>query len=251
MKTRWGNAHPEVAGFMETKLWYLKRADLFRGLPEQSLRLLADAGRMFNCHRQHRFYLADDPSDTVYLVKEGQVRLLRTNVDGRDIILDILGPGEVFGELSLTGETHRSHAAEAVVDSLVCTFPRSLFEQVLNRTPELAFRVVKLVGFRLRRLERRLEDLAFRPLGERLRLALVELGERHGLRDDRGHVHLRLTQKDLATLIGASREAVAEELGRLKRAGLLETGYRTLVLLRPGQLSGNPAEQGPRAMSSG
>ncbi|GAB4164213.1 MAG: Crp/Fnr family transcriptional regulator [Geothermobacteraceae bacterium] len=236
---------------METKIWYLKRADLFRGLPEQSLRLLADAGRMFECRRQHRFYLADDPSETVYLVKKGQVRLLRTNVDGRDIILDFLGPGEVFGELSLTDEGLRSHAAEAVTDSLVCTFPRALFQQVLNQTPELAFRVVKLVGFRLRRLERRLEDLAFRPLGERLRLALVELGERHGLRDDRGYVHLRLTQKDLATLIGASREAVAEELGRLKRAGLLATGYRTLVLLKPGQLSDDAVEEGARAMSSG
>ncbi len=236
---------------METKLWYLKRADLFRGLSEENLRRMADAGRMFRCHRQHRFYLADDPSDTVYLVKEGQVRLLRTNVDGRDIMLDILGPGEVFGELALAGEERRSHAAEAVTDSLVCTFSRSLFQQVLNQTPELAFRVVKLVGFRLRRMERRLEDLAFRPLGERLRLALVELGERHGLRDDRGCVHLRLTQKDLATLIGASREAVAEELGRLKRAGLLATGYRTLLLLKPGQLCDEAVEEGARAMSSG
>lgn len=221
---------------MQSKLWYLKKADLFAGLSEAQMAELAESSEMLQCRRNHRFYLADDPSDTVYLVKEGRIRLQRISEDGHAILLDILGPGEIFGELALAGEQTRSHSAEALEESMVCAFGRERFEGVLRKYPELSYRVVKLIGFRFRQLEARYEDLAFRPLAERLAFTLHDLADRHGIRDATGGARLPLTQKDLATLIGSSREAVAEELARMKKAGLVETGYRSLYLPSPGKL---------------
>jgi len=221
---------------MQTKIWYLKKAELFKGLSEAQMAEVAASSAMLRCQRRHRFYFTDDDSDRVYLVKEGKIRLERTNEDGREILLDILGPGEIFGELALADEGTRSHSAEAIEESLVCSFERDRFLAILQRNPELAFRVVKLIGFRFRQLEARFENLVFKPLAERLCFTLEQLARRHGIADPSGGVRLPLTQKDLATLIGASREAVAEELARLKRAGLVQTGYRSLLLLHPDRL---------------
>jgi len=221
---------------MQSKIWYLKRADLFKGLSESQMEELAANSDMLHCQRHHRFYFAEEASDSVYLVKEGRIRLERTNEEGREILLDILAPGEIFGELALADEETRTHSAEAIEESLVCAFARDRFLGILQRNPELAFRVVKLIGVRFRQLEARFEDLAFKPLAERLCFTLEQLAGRHGIADPSGGVRLPLTQKDLATLIGASREAVAEELARLKRAGLVQTGYRSLHIPHPERL---------------
>lgn len=221
----------------DRKLWYIKRADLFSRLGREDLAHLARISTMVECRRGQMLYLPDDPSDRVYLVKKGEFKLLRQSAEGQEMILEILGPGEIFGELSLGGEDTRTHYAEAGRESLICIFRREDFEEFLARHGELALRVVKLMGMKRRVLESRLEDLAFHPVSVRLRLTLLRLAERYG---SAGHndaeVRLPLTQKDLAHLIGASRETVTEQLNILKRQGLIETGYRSLILTELGKL---------------
>jgi len=221
---------------IERKLWYLKRTAVFSGMQESTLMELAASSEMIACQKGHRFYWPEEPSERIYLIKEGQIRLIRGDENGREVILDILGPGEIFGELAIAGEVERSHSAEAIGDVLVCEFNRDRFDQFLQSQPQLAFSILKLIGFRFRRLESRLEDLICRPLNERLVLTLSQLATDHGQPSDSG-IRLQLTQKDLAYLVGASREAVAEELGNLKRAGFLATGYRALTLLQPDRLA--------------
>lgn len=222
---------------MDQKLWYIKNVgELFSGLEEKEKQALADMSKMVECRRKHQFYLPDELSDKIYLVKKGMIRLGRINKDGEEITLDVLGPGEIFGELAVTDEKQRSHFAEATQDSLVCIFPRKKFQQFLTEHQELTFKVMKLIGFRLRDMETRLQDLTFQPVAERLRIALVRLAERHGTKEANGKIRLSITQKDLAYLIGATRESVAEELGRLKRSGVVDTAYRALLLNDMAQL---------------
>ena len=97
----------------------------------------------------------------------------------------------------------------------------------------MALRVLKLVGLRRRELEMRLEDLIFQPVANRMVLTLLWQARRHGKNEFDGGVSLPLTQKDLAHLVGASREAVAEQLAVFKSQGLLRTGYRSLILTDP------------------
>lgn len=218
---------------MQRRLWYIKNAALFSWLQEDELRRLADRSEMVACKKNTTFYFAHEPSDSIYLVKQGRVKLTRTSAEGREVILDILGVGEIFGELAVTGEELRTHSATAVDDALVCIITRREFEALLRRHPEMALRVLKLVGLRRRELEMRLEDLIFQPVANRLVLTLLWQARRHGTREGDGSVRLPLTQKDLAHLVGASREAVAEQIAEFRQAGLLETGYRSVRLISP------------------
>lgn len=221
---------------MQRRLWYIKNAALFSWLQEGELQRLASRSEMVACKKDTTFYFAHEQSDSIYLVKEGRVKLTRTSAEGREVILDILGSGEIFGELAVTGEEIRTHSATAVNEALVCIITRKEFEDLLQRHPEMALRVLKLVGLRRRELEMRLEDLIFQPVANRLVLTLLWQARRHGSRDADGGIKLPLTQKDLAHLVGASREAVAEQIAEFKRAGLLETGYRSLRLTNPQEL---------------
>lgn len=216
---------------MQRRLWYIKNAALFSWLQEDELQRLASRSEMVECKRNSSFYFAQEQSDCIYLVKQGRVKLTRTSAEGREIILDILGPGEIFGELAVAGEEIRTHSAGALDDVLVCIITRQDFEELLCRHPEMALKVLKLVGLRRRELEMRLEDLIFQPLATRLVLTLLWQARRHGVSETDGSVSLPLTQKDLAHLIGASREAVADQLAEFKQSGLIGTSYRKVKLL--------------------
>jgi CRP/FNR family transcriptional regulator len=216
---------------MDQKLWYIKKSGgVFSGLDEAEMKILADMSKMVECQRKYQFYLSDEASDKIYLVKKGKVRLGKVNADGHEITLSVLGPGEIFGELSITDEQQRSHFAEATEETLVCIFPRDKFQKFLGEHPIITFKVMKLIGFRLRELETRLQDLAFKTVAQRLRSTLLHLAEKHGSSESNGQIRLSITQKDIAFLVGATRESVAEELGVMKRAGLVQTSYRSLLL---------------------
>jgi CRP-like cAMP-binding protein len=217
---------------MERRLWYIKNAALFSWLQEEELQRLASRSEMVACKKNTTFYFTHEQSDSIYLVKQGRVKLTRTSAEGREVILDILAPGEIFGELAVTGEEIRTHSAVAVDDAMVCIITRQEFEDLLKRHPE-ALRVLKLVGLRRRELEMRLEDLIYQPVANRLVLTLLWQALRHGTRQAGSSISLPLSQKDLAHLVGASREVVADQIGEFKKDGLLETGYRSLRLTNP------------------
>lgn len=213
---------------MQQRLWYIKNAALCSWLDVAELQKLADRSRMVACRRNDAIFLAQERSDNVYLIKQGRVKLSRGCAEGREVILDILGPGEIFGELAMAGEDVRTHNAVAIADSLVCIILRRDFDRILKAHPEMSLRVLKLIGLRRRELEMRLEDLIFQPVAKRLVFTLLWQARRHGIREKDGSVRLPLSQNELAHLVGASREAVAEQLGGLKHSGLLRTSYRSI-----------------------
>jgi CRP-like cAMP-binding protein len=217
---------------MESKIWYLKNADLFSWMTPEEIQELARKTQMVPCRKKEIFFFSEEPSQSVYLVKKGRIKLFRTTAEGHEIILDILGPGEIFGELALAGETSRSHSAEALEDGLVCILPRSLFEEMARLHPDFAFRIIKL-GFRFRAMESRIEDLAFQSVQQRLLHTLDNLAKKHGIPEENGAIRLPMTQSNLAFLIGATREAVADQLKELKQRGLVETSYRAIHLPKP------------------
>ncbi len=218
---------------MQTRLWYIKHANIFSWLAEEEQQDLAQRSEMISCRRNSKLFFAEEVSDDIYLIKEGRVKLIRASETGRQMILDILGPGEIFGELSLIGEENRSHSAEAMDDAIVCIITRSDFEGLLQRHPEMALKVIKLIGLRRRELEMRIEELLFQPLGNRMALAVLWQSQRCGISEADGSIRIPLSQKDLAHLIGSSREAVAEQLSEWKKLGLVTTAYRSIKVIDP------------------
>jgi CRP/FNR family transcriptional regulator len=216
---------------MREKIDYLKKLNVFADLAEDELISLTKSADMLRCKRNTVVYVAHDPSDRVFVICDGRVKLSRSSAEGREVVLDILVTGELFGEMVICGESLRTHSAVAIDDSLLCALKRQDVEVVLQKNQDLAMQILCHVGDRCAELELRLEDQIFLPVEKRLLLTLFRQASRHGQRCVDGSVVIHLIQKDLAHLIGASRETVAELLATYKKKGVLHTGYRTIRLM--------------------
>lgn len=220
-----------------SKLWYLKNINLFRGMTEAQMRMVEQRTIMREVRRRETLYLAGDTGDRIYLLKRGVVKISTLDEDGREIILALLRMGEVFGEEAALDDSPRDHMAEAYEDALVCIITKQDFLEMLRAHPDLAFKVTKLIGFRLKTFRSRVEKLLFKGAPARLAAALVELASDHGVPDDQGILlPLRLSQQDLANLIGVTRESVNLALSEFRKKGLVAVEGRTIRLLRPDAL---------------
>ncbi len=216
---------------MKNKLWHLKQIRLFADLPADTLERLDRVAGMQAVKRRQPIYLPGDLGDAVYLLKSGRVKISRLSPGGKELTLAILEPGEIFGETDALQGAPRDEVAEALEDTVLCIVPRSEFEALLQRTPGLALRLTKLIGLRLRRIESRVEDLVFRDVPTRLAHLLLDLARDLGVEDQRGLLlRARFSHRDLANLIGSTRETVSLTLGEFRREGLVETEGRQMII---------------------
>jgi CRP-like cAMP-binding protein len=216
------------------KLWYLKNINLFRGMTDVQMQSVEQRTVMREVRRRETLYLPGDAGDRIYLLKRGVVKISSLGADGREIILAFLRPGEVFGEEAVLDESPRDHMAEAYEDALICIIQRREFLDLLRSMPDLGFKVTKLIGLRLKTFRSRVENLLFKGAPARLAATLLDLAEQHGVRDDHGTLlPLRLSQQDLASLIGVTRESVNIALAEFRRNGLITLEGRSIRLVRP------------------
>jgi CRP-like cAMP-binding protein len=217
--------------------WYLKRINIFAELEDSVLAELGHKTRMVQFNKGEYLYMPGDPSNAVFFLKEGQVKIIHLLEDGKEFTLAILEPGEVFGELALAGEYTRESAALAMGEVLVCTVDGAFFERFLNKRPDLSYKLTKIIGFRRREIEIRLADLAFKGVPSRIARLLLRLAEQYGTADNNGlKLKIRLGHQDIANLIGASRETVTLTLNRLRKEGILDFTRRSFIILKPEKL---------------
>lgn len=175
-----------------------------------------------------------DASTEMAVIASGRVRIGSTAADGRDVTLAVLGPGEVLGEMALLDGEPRSADVVALDDCVVLTVARARFVLLLQGNADLCLRLIGFLCSRLRRANVALEELALLDLPGRLGGVLVRLARDYGRPVAEGmRIELRLSQKDLGTLIGASREKVNRQLRRWEEARVLAFDGRHIVLRRP------------------
>lgn len=213
------------------KIWYLKKVNLFKGMSKDEMMELARMTEMRNIRKKEIIYLPGQPGNHVYLLKKGIVKISRILPEGKKLTLALLEPGEIFGELEAVEESVRDAEAEAHTDVLICVLSRGDLMNLVRSKPELGIRLSKLMGFRRRVIENRMENLIYRTIPQRLASLLVELTRQFGEKLPDGiRLSVSLTHEDMASLIGASRATVTEALNELKKQGLIEiTGKRITV----------------------
>ncbi len=197
--------------------------------------LLADARRR-SVVRGDFVYTPGDPADCIYVVDSGRVKIVRTSASGAESIVGIRNPGDIFGELSwMTDGARRSTSAIALDPGDVCRVDAVSFERRLHADAVTAAHFARGIGQRLSSLERELTELAGKSVPGRLVDVLGRLAAEHGVPEDDGtlRIGLSLTHKDLADLIGTSRETLTKELSVLADVGLLRVSHRTIVLVQP------------------
>ena len=220
------------------KLWFLKHIRLFDGISPSDMREMEKITRMEEVRKRQPLYLPGDPSNNVYLLKQGRVKIANTAPNGKEVTFDILEPGEVFGELEVLEGSPRSTSAEALDDALICVIPRKDFDQYLAMHPNVTVKLTKLIGLRLKRIQSRVEDLVFRDVPARLAHLLSELGRSEGVAGQQGvRLKVKLTHQEMANLIGCSRETVSTIMGQFRDQELIKMEGRTITLLKPAALS--------------
>ena len=214
------------------KIWYLQHFNIFKDLTDREIGVVDRISYMRHYRRREQVYGQSDPGDVVYLLKEGRVKIYKLSPDGKELTLAILEHGEIFGEMALIDEGPRDTIAETLEDSYICVVRRRDFELLLKKKPDLAMHVTKLIGMRRREIENQLENLVFRNAPSRLALLLMSLAEKYGVRDSQGIIlNVKLSQQELANLIGTARETTSALLNEFKRLGFIDIRSRRIKIL--------------------
>lgn len=215
----------------KSKFWYLKNINILDGMDDAQMKMVEKITTMSRLGKHHIIYFPDQPSNNIFFLKEGHVKLYRLHEDGREIILDVLGPGEIFGELGFVEQGVRSEAAETLDDALICTMTMKDFEHLLLHNPEFTLRLTKWIGLRLRRFEEKMSDMVFKDVTKRIISFLVRYAEDFGkMKEGAVHVSSFLSHAEIAYLTAASRQTVTTVLNELKARRLIEFSRKSLVI---------------------
>lgn len=225
------DAGAESQPVTENKVWFLRQNRLFARASDG---LVEGAEHIFKvCLFPKKALVFDqgDPSRTVFLVKRGRVRIARLSADAKEVTVAILGPGDVFGEDSLFAPAVRTTMAICMDETLLCIAKADDLFALLSDNPKLALNVAEILSNRLGDASATIEDLAVARIADRLMHLFRRLASEHGRATEAGTLlDIRLTQTDIASLIGSTRETVSLEISTLAKAGrvLYDGRYITL-----------------------
>ena len=203
----------------------LAKFSLFRGLSEQEIYKIVDISISREWNKGSHVFLQDEPLENVYFINEGKIKIYRTDVNGKEQIVSILKSGEMFPHVGFFRKGGYPAFSEVLENAVLVVVPIESFEKVLIENPELCIKVFKVLGEKIVDLQERLESQILNNTYEQIIKLLVRLGREHGKTLDNGQVLLKgeFTNRDLANMIGTTRETVSRTLTKLKKDHLIET----------------------------
>lgn len=202
-----------------------QRVQIFSGLGYEEMSHIALRARSVRKARGEFIYMPGDKADFVYFLKQGRVKLSVLSESGKEIAIDIIQPGEIFGEFALVDDSPRSNMTQALDDMLVWVFSKRDFTQLLASQPKLALNYIRLVGDRRRRMEKKLSDITSKAVSARICELLHEISTSAAEVESAVADYLvPLTHHDVASLIGAARQTTTTILNDLERRGIIELG---------------------------
>ena len=207
-------------------LKFLRSVPSFSQLNEDSLYLLARASRFEYFAKGEILFFQSDPSDSAYLVSSGSISIILNSADGREMVINEMQRGDLFGELGILTKKPRSTSASAHSNSELLVIPRQAFLQVVDNEPQLARLILEITANRLQTSGKRETALAFLDAQARLARLLLELEAQE---KEKGYV--TISQEELAHHTGLIRQTVAKALGKWRRAGWLITGRGRILIL--------------------
>lgn len=205
---------------------YLRGIDIFKDLTQADMAGLDASTRLTSVSKGQTIYRQEETAEGLFMLKKGRVRLSRIAPSGKKLDLAVLEPGTFFGEMPLLGERMRNASAEALEDCTLCVMSQSDIERLILSKPQVALRMLQIVGRRLAAAEARLEDLAFRSVRARLASVLLRLGQ------EGDGVIEGVTHQELGDMIGVYRETITKILDGLQQDGAIELARKRIRVLR-------------------
>jgi CRP/FNR family transcriptional regulator/CRP/FNR family cyclic AMP-dependent transcriptional regulator len=218
----------------EKESLYLKQVPLFADLADEEIRELMTVARRRVYRAGEVIFHRDDPGQVLYLIKEGKVKICLISPDGQEMTLTVLGKGEYFGEFALLDGLPRSTDAIASERVECYTLQRTDFHNAIMKNPKIAIQAMEVLSKRLRNTNQMVEDLIFLDVYGRVAKKLLELADAHGSKAEDGgiRIEMRLTQQELASMVGASRESVNKVMGYFTDKNFISTDKHRITLHR-------------------
>jgi len=219
-----------IQGF--DKRTILASHEFFRGLSDHVLDRLSAHARIADYAAGRRIFEKGDPGHGLLAVLAGLVKISVHSTEGREIVLNLIGPNEVFGEIALLDGEPRTADATAMTRCYLLVLDRRDFLPLLEQEPSTAIRLLEVVSRRLRRTSEQVEDLSFEGVPLRLAKALLRLAELQGTMQQ-PRPRILITQKALGQTVGLSRESINKHLQAWRQAGLIAIDKGACILLEP------------------
>jgi CRP/FNR family cyclic AMP-dependent transcriptional regulator len=215
----------------ENEASYLKQVHIFNSLNEEEISTLAAVVRKRTFRKDEVIFHRDDPGQVLFIIKEGKVKICLTSPDGQEIVLVVFGKGKCFGEFALLDSHPRSADAIAIEKVECLTLQQRDFYNAIMKHPKIAIQVMKVLCGHLRRTDQQVEDLTFLDVYGRVAKKLLELAESHGVKVAHGtQIDMRLTQQDLASMVGASRESINKVQGYFEDKGYISVDRHRITI---------------------
>ncbi|MEN6438071.1 MAG: Crp/Fnr family transcriptional regulator [Syntrophobacter sp.] len=211
----------------------LARASLFEGLPAEHLAFLEQISIDQDFDKGRTLFSEGARAKGFYLVVSGRLKIYKLSREGKEQILHIFGPGEIFGEVPVFAGGSYPANAEAIEASRVLFFPRDSFVALIGREPSIALKMLGILSQRLRRFTHMIEDLSLKEVPGRLAAYLIYLGEKSSTPDV---MELETTKAQLASLLGTIPETLSRILAKMAQQGILSVDGRKITILERDEL---------------
>ena len=216
----------------------LARAGIFQNVEPAAAEALAQSLEPVDFPRGHVIFAEGEPGDRLYIIQSGKVKLGRKSPDGRENLLWIAGPADMFGELSIFDPGPRTSSATTVTDVRAVSMDRPMLREWISKRPEIAEQLLRVIARRLRRTNNMLAELIFTDVPGRVARALLQFAQRFGSQEA-GLLRVThdLTQEEIAQFVGASRETVNKALADFAHRGWLRLEGKSVLILDPERLA--------------
>jgi CRP-like cAMP-binding protein len=223
---------------VDERVELLGQAPLFSVLRGEDMRDLADKFHVVRYRRGEVIFREGEPAERLFVIADGRVKLTITSPAGQELMIAVLGRGQIFGELAIVDRGLREMDARAMEDVMLFSLASDQFWMIIEGRPALARRLLELMGRRLRRADQATQDLVFFDAPTRLARKLLELAEEHGEPADGGGVRIesRVTQEEIAQMIGVSRESANRLISSFAGRGWIDWNDGNPIVLKPEQL---------------
>lgn len=210
---------------------YLRQTPIFSGLTDAELEELVPLVVKRRLKDDTVIFHEGDPASAFYLVKQGRVKIYKVAADGREQVLSILGDGQIFGDVPVFDGGPYPATAATMAATEIYQVKRDEFEDFVRRHPEVALKLLRVLGQRLRQAMALVRDLSFKQVPHRLAGLLLKLAREDGRDVDAGRlIDMRLSRQDIAEIVGTSRETVTRELKKMESAGMLKLEARKIII---------------------
>ena len=215
----------------EEKIRLLSMVDVLEPLSEEELEEFSRRVPDTHVEQGEIFYNPGDRSEALFMLKKGRVRLYKLAPDGWEFTLAVVEAGTMFGEMALTAQRLREAYAEAMEPSDICVLKSEDLERIVRGNPDVGLRMIRVLSERLRTCETRLEDIGLKDVPARLASLVLQLAESEGVMTSEGpKIPTHYTHRQLATMIGSSRETVTRAFTRLQESGAVELRRRRIYV---------------------